>query len=181
MKHLRLGGLALVMAALAGAAQAEPDPSWMKVDTAKKAVAVDLVAGWNPENGALNFNGYFQGDMTLLVPVGWTVKVSFTNHDGMLPHSMLVTKQYGKDEIPQEAGNPEVAISKAYTDNPTGGLAPNEKDNFDFKTTDAGNYWLFCGVPGHGQQGMYVDLKVDPAAVRPEIVVKKEAAAAGRP
>lgn len=79
----------------------------------QKIVTADLVAGWNSENGALNFNGYYQGDMTLAVSVGWTVKVNFMNHDGILPHSMLVTKQYAKDDIPIEAGNDQVAISKA--------------------------------------------------------------------
>jgi sulfocyanin len=175
----RIGALALVLAGLAGTAQAA-DPSWIKVDQAKKIVTADLVAGWNPENGALNFNGYYEGDMTLAVPVGWTVKVTFMNHDGMLPHSMLVSKQYAKDDIPMEAGNDQVAISKAYTDNPIGGLAPNDKDSFSFKTSNAGNYWLLCGVPGHGQQGMYVDLKVDPALDTPEVLVAKNAAA-GRP
>ena len=180
MTGFRVGALVVLMMGVAGSGHAAPDPSWMKVDAAKKSVSLDLVSGWNAENGALNYNGYFQGDMTLVMPVGWIVKVSFTNHDGMLPHSMLVTKQYAKDDIPQEAGNAEVAISKAYTDNPIGGLAPNEKDDFSFKTSDAGSFWLFCGVPGHGQQGMYVDLKVDPSAERPDVLIAK-GAAAGRP
>lgn len=155
-------------------------PSWMTVDAAKKTVAVDVVAGWNPDNGALNFNGYYQGDMTVVVPAGWTVKVAFTNHDGMLPHSLLVTKQFPKDDIPPEADNSKVAISKAYTDDPVGGLAPNKKDDFSFVARDPGDYWLFCGVPGHGLQGMYVALKVDPKAETPKVEVAS-GAAAGRP
>jgi len=166
----------VVLAGLGGAAHAE-DLSLIKADPAKKIVTADLVAGWNSENGALNFNGYYQGDMTLAVTVGWTVKVNFMNHDGMLPHSMLVTKQYAKDDIHIEAGNNQVAISKVYTDNPIRGLAPNDKDAFSFKTTDAGDYCLLCGVPRHGQQGMYVDLKVDPALTKSEVLIAKDAAA----
>ncbi len=177
--RLSLTGVMLA-AGLSAASAQTPVPSWMIVDAAHKTLAVDLMAGWNPENGALNFNGHYQGNMTLVVPQGWTVKVSFTNHDGMLPHSLLVTKVYPQDAIPIEAGQPEVAISKAYTGDPIAGLAPNEKDGFLFVARDPGDYWLLCGVPGHGVQGMYVGLKIDPNAAAPEIDVVS-GSPAGRP
>jgi sulfocyanin len=173
MKHV----LAAARAALFLAAPAHADqtvmPEWMKGDTAHKTVSLDIVAGWNPNNGALNFNGYYEGDMTIVIPPGWTVKMTVINHDGMLPHSLLVTKQHSKNDIPPEAGVDQVAINKAYTDNPIGGLAPNQKDSFTFRTpSEDGSYWLFCGVPGHGVQGMYVDLKVDSKAEKPAVVVR---------
>jgi uncharacterized cupredoxin-like copper-binding protein len=119
--------------------------------------------------------------MTIVIPAGWTVNATVLNHDGMLPHSLLVTKPYPKDQIPPEAGENQVAINKAYTDNPVGGLAPNQKDSLSFKAPDQdGNYWLLCGVPGHGVQGMYVNLAIDTKATKPEIIVK-DGAAQGRP
>ena len=174
-------GVAVALSLMAvPVARADELPSWMTVDQAKKTVAVDIVAGWNPENSALNFNGYFGADMVLTVPVGWTVKVAFLNHDGMLPHSLLVTKQYPADDIPPEAGVEQVAISKAYSDNPVGGLGPNETDKFGFTARNAGDFWMVCGVPGHALQGMYVDLKIDAAAQMPSIGLAKDAAV-GRP
>ncbi|MBV9653078.1 MAG: hypothetical protein JOZ42_00805 [Acetobacteraceae bacterium] len=169
-------GASLVLPAVA----APQTPSWMKVNAQAKSVALDIVAGSNANNGALNFNGYYGGDMTVVIPQGWTVKVTFTNHDGMLPHSVLVTKNYAKDEIPPQAGVNELAVSKAYSNNPESGLSPNEHDDFSFKATTPGDYLLFCGVPGHGVQGMYVNLKVDAGAQQPEIEVA-QGAEEGRP
>lgn len=174
---------ALGAALAAGTARADQTvtPDWMKVDAAHKTVSLDVQAGWNPNNGALNFNGYYEGDMTIVVPSGWTVKTAVMNHDGMLPHSLLITKPYPRDGIPPEAGESQVAINKAYTDNPVGGLAPNQKDSFSFRApNEDGSYWLFCGVPGHGLQGMYVNLRVDTKVEAPEVIVK-DGAASGRP
>ena len=154
----------LVSIATGFAAEQKTTPGWIKNDPAKKATTLDIVSGWNPDNGALNFNGYSNDQATIVVPVNWTVRVNFVNHDGMLPHSMLVTKPYAKDAIPPQAGVSEVAISKAYSRDPESGIGPNEKDNFSFVPHNAGDYWVFCGVPGHGVQGMYIGFKVDPAA-----------------
>ncbi|HTW29342.1 MAG TPA: sulfocyanin-like copper-binding protein [Acetobacteraceae bacterium] len=174
---IALGTLACV--APAGIAQAAL-PSWIHADPAHRIATIDMVAGWNPNNSALNFNGYYAGDLTIVIPVGWTVKVSFTNHDGMLPHSLLVTKAYAKAKIPPQAGVNQVAISKAYTDDPDSGLAPGQKDSFDFKATDPGTYWWFCGVPGHGLEGMHVKLRIDPAATGPAAIIAP-GAEKGRP
>src|ERR1700759_3607703 len=87
-------GIAALLAFAYPALAALQTPSWMKVNAQAKSVALDIVAGSNANNGALNFNGFYGGDMTVVIPQGWTVKVTFTNHDGMLPHSVLVTKAY---------------------------------------------------------------------------------------
>ena len=81
---------------------------------------------------------------------------------------LLATKQFPKNAIPPEAGADPVAISKAYTDNPISGIAPGQKNSLTFRTpASGGEYWLFCGVPGHGVQGMYVNLSVHPKAAKP--------------
>src|SRR5437764_14537956 len=66
------------------------DPSWLQADTVTKTVTFQLVAGLTGLNGALNFNGFRDGGLTLTVPVGWNVAIHFRNHDGMLPHSAEV-------------------------------------------------------------------------------------------
>ncbi|MCZ6495381.1 MAG: sulfocyanin-like copper-binding protein, partial [Alphaproteobacteria bacterium] len=57
-------------------------PSWMEADASRKKVKFMLVSGWNANNGALNYNGYFEGGMTIVVPVGWRVEITLRNQDG---------------------------------------------------------------------------------------------------
>jgi sulfocyanin len=155
-------------------------PSWMKVDAAAKHVTLDIVAGFNANNGALNYNGYYTGDMTLVVPVGWTVDIRFSNNDAMLPHSLLVTKPYAKDHFPEIAGADQVAISRAYTDNPDQGIPSPKTDKVNFAAKPAGDYYFFCGAPDHGLGGMWTKFTVDAAATRPYVTVASEAEP-GRP
>ena len=75
-----LKSLAILSVLVTAPAWAAETPDWMTIDAAKKSVSLDMVAGWNPNNGALNYNGYSGGEMTVVVPVGWTVKIAFTNH-----------------------------------------------------------------------------------------------------
>src|SRR5437764_776650 len=63
------------------------DPAWLSVDAPAKTVRFQLIAGLTGVNGALNFNGFSDGGLTLVVPVGWRTEIDFRNHDGMLPHS----------------------------------------------------------------------------------------------
>src|SRR6058998_3209438 len=82
------------------------DPSWLQVDTATKTVTFQLVAGLTGLNGALNFNGFRDGGLTLTVPLGWSIVMHFRNHDGMLPHSAVV--------IPDATPLPTAAVSPAF-------------------------------------------------------------------
>ncbi len=163
-----------------GRAETPSVPSWMKIDAAGKRVSLNIITGFNANNGALNFNGYFAGDMTVVVPVGWTVDIDFKNQDAMLPHSLVVTKAFDKDHIPDLAGVNEVAIPRAYTNNPEEGIPSPKTDMVRFVAKQAGDYLFFCGAPGHGLGGMYTKLKVDPAATAPYILVEP-GAQTGRP
>lgn len=161
-------------------AQTHLTPSWMTIDAPAKHVSLDVVAGFNANNGALNFNGYFTGDMTVVVPVGWKVTIHFKNNDAMLPHSLLLTKPYAKDQFPDHADVNDVAIPRAYTENPDQGIPSPKTDTVDFVTRDPGPYYFFCGAPGHGQGGMWTHFTVDPAADTPYVTIAA-GAEAGRP
>ncbi len=164
----RLAAAAIVTAALWLVAPARADephsvPSWMKAEPATKRVRLDIVAGFNANNNALNYNGYFTGDLTLVVPVGWTVEINFKNNDAMLPHSLIVTKPFAPDHFPDQAGLNDVAIPRAYTDNPEQGIPSPKTDKVTFVAKDLGDYYLFCGAPGHGLGGMWVKLRIENA------------------
>ncbi len=58
------------------------DSSWLSADTVSHTATFELIAGLTGLNGALNFNGFRDGELTLTVPLGWTVVMHFRNHDG---------------------------------------------------------------------------------------------------
>ena len=158
---------------LAGTAHAADKlvPSWMKIDAGEKSVAMEIVAGWNPENSNLNFNGYHDGQMTVIIPVGWKVSIHFTNKDGDLPHSILVTKPYGEGSFPQEAGQDQVAIPRAYSRAPETGIDAGQDDTIDFTAKEPGAFYLYCGAAGHGQGGMWDHLEVSADATEPYVTL----------
>ncbi len=140
------------------------DSTWLSADAATRTAKFKLTAGLTGLNGALNFNGFRDGELTLEVPTGWTVAVDFYNHDGMLPHSAQVIPDV--QPVPTAAMD-RAAIQRAYTDKVAEGLPPQSKDKMRFTAQPAGNYLFFCGVPGHGRAGMWIRLLVSDSARAP--------------
>jgi len=141
------------------------DPSWLQVDTAAKAAMFQLVAGLTGLNGALNFNGFRDGGLTLTVPVGWTVVMHFRNHDGMLPHSAEVIR----DTHPLPTGPVAPAFARAFTVRLDQGLISEQTDDLRFIADQGGSYLIFCGVPGHGAAGMWVRFEVSGSVRKPSL------------
>jgi sulfocyanin len=166
---------------LAGPAFAEEQitPSWMTVDAGARSVAMEVVAGFNPNNGNWNFNGYHDGNLTVIVPEGWRVRIDFSSRDGNVPHSLVVIADPGSEDLPMEAGREQTAISRAYSKSPIQGISAGDKDVISFTAKKAGDYLWYCGVPGHGLSGMWVYFKVSADAGRPYATIA-EGAAEGR-
>lgn len=165
--------VALVLAAVPGvvhsqgqAAPRVPDASWLKWNADTKTVTFQLIAGAPAASSPFNFNGFTDGKLTLIVPAGATVVMPFVNDDGV-PHSAEVIS--GTAPIPNSGGNP--AIPRAYTISLLEGLPQGGKDVIRFTATPAAAYRIFCGVPGHGLSGMYIDMKVDSTAKEPSMIV----------
>lgn len=148
------------------AAAKTPDPAWLKWNADTKTVTFQLIAGVPASSSPFNFNGFTDGKLTLVVPAGATVVMPFVNEDGV-PHSGEVIS--GTDPIPNMGGT--AAIPRAYTINLLEGLPQGGKDVMRFTATPAATYRIFCGVPGHGLSGMYIDMKIDPAAKEPAMVL----------
>jgi sulfocyanin len=165
----------LVVRAQGDAAAPAPavDPSWLQVDTVTKTATFQLVAGLTGLNGALNFNGFRDGGLTLTVPVGWTVVMHFRNHDGMLPHSAEIIP----DTHPLPTGPVAPAFPRAFTLRLDQGLISEQTDDLRFIADRGGSYLIFCGVPGHGAAGMWVRLEVSGSVRRPSLA----ATPAGKP
>jgi sulfocyanin len=159
-------GLIIMSAVSASAQQQQVDSKWLTFETAGKTVRFQLIAGLTGLNGALNFNGFRDGELTLVVPVGWKTEITFRNHDGMLPHSAEVIAP--QQPLPTQPVSP--AISRAFTLNLEKGLPPEGTDNMRFTATPAGEYLIFCGVPGHGAAGMWIRLRVSATARTPALL-----------
>jgi plastocyanin len=134
---------------------AGPD-SVLKYDATSNTVTFQLIAG------PFNFNGYTNGGATLTLTPKANVVINFVNKDGT-PHSAEVIS--GEGPIPNAAADP--AIPRAYTNKVLEGLPQEATDVMRFTVPESGKYRIFCGVPGHGLSGMWIWMKVDPAAKAP--------------
>ena len=163
-----MAGLATISLAVpASAQQQRVDPTWLTFDTAAKSVRFQLIAGLTGLNGALNFNGFRDGELTLVVPVGWKTEIAFRNHDGMLPHSAEVIAP--QTPLPTQSVDP--AIARAFTLKLAAGLPSEATDAMGFAAQPAGEYLIFCGVPGHGAAGMWIRLRVSATANTPALLL----------
>jgi hypothetical protein len=142
------------------------DPAWLSFDAPTKAVRFQLIAGLTGLNGALNYNGFRDGGLTLVVPAGWRTEIDFRNHDGMLPHSAEIIAP--QTPLPTQTVSP--AIPRAFTLKLTEGLVSEATDTMRFTAQPAGEYLIFCGVPGHGASGMWIRFRVSATTEAPALL-----------
>jgi sulfocyanin len=135
----------------------------MSYNADKKTVTLRLIAADGSTNGGMNFNGGARGNQTITIPAGWSVKAHVVNKDA-IPHSAIIVA----DAQPFPAIPQDPALPRAYTSHLTDGLAPMDgTDDLSFKTSKPGSYVVLCGVPGHGQSGMYIKFNVSADAAVP--------------
>ena len=150
------------MTSASTASSAAGQDKWLKYDAGTNTVTFELVAG------PFLWNGYGSGGATLSVPPKANVVMNFVNKDGT-PHSAEIIS--GQGPIPNAAGDP--AIPRAYTTKALEGLPQEGSDVMRFMVPESGTYRIFCGVPGHGLSGMWIWMKVDPAAKTPSFAPTK--------
>jgi len=148
-----------LMLSITGAA-AERLPNWITEKAQNRLVVLALDAGVGDENGALNFNGHFEGSHRIVVPVGWTVIVRMKNTDARVPHSALITKVYRQEEMPDRLGPDDAAFPGAATPVPYTGTAAGGYAEFTFAASKAGKYFVACGVHTHMQAGMWLKFDI---------------------
>jgi hypothetical protein len=144
-------------------------PAWLVVDSAARAVTLELEVTVKPGAQSALINGYRAGEARIIVPLGWTVKWNWRSVDTAAPHSLAVMVQ--REKIPLEGGR--AAFSNAMTRMVTEGLAAGQTDQSTFVAEEAGWYWMLCGVPGHAISGEWLELRVDPEARLPSVKITK--------
>jgi hypothetical protein len=81
----------------------------------------------------------------------------------MLPHSAEVIA----DTRPVPTGAAPAAFDRAFTVRLAEGLPPEGEDDVRFIADRVGSFLIFCGVPGHGTQGMWIRFRVSSQTRRP--------------
>jgi sulfocyanin len=161
-----VGSCALAAALLVGSGIAQAKtPTW--VTTKGKVVSLTLIAGYNGNGGGFNFNGAAKGQLTVTVPLGDTVKVTFSNNS-QLPHSAQIIA-FSKSAPVSAVSD---AFKNAHSANPTNGVAKGTTQKFSFVTNKAGKYLIICAVPGHAAAGMWDTLVVTKSAKTATAAIK---------
>ncbi|MGI9077220.1 MAG: sulfocyanin-like copper-binding protein [Gemmatimonadaceae bacterium] len=142
--------------------------SSLEYDSATNTVKFPIVAGLTSDNNAWNFNGYSNGKIRIIVPVGAKIEMPFSNMDGNAPHSFGVIAG-SASAMPAAPG--KVVFPGAETRRYEAGMRAGETDIVRFTAVIAGKYLLVCGVPGHATGGMWIWFEVSAKARRPEIRV----------
>ena len=138
-------------------------PDWYQYDEAANAVTLDIVAGQTPDINYWNFNGYGNGDITVVVPVGAEVTINFSNEDPNLAHSIGVASFSSNPPASLDATPVfEGAISSNPTDM-TASTMTGESETITFTAGQAGEYALACYIPGHAVSGMWIGFTVSDA------------------
>jgi sulfocyanin len=147
-----------------GAAEASLTmPSWYQHDAAANTVTLDIVAGSTDANNHWNFNGYSSGDATVVVPVGTTVTVNFSNQDPNMAHSIGVASFTSN---PPAMLDPTPVFEGAITSNAAdmmNATGTGESETITFTADAAGDYSLACYVAGHAVAGMWILFQVSDA------------------
>jgi sulfocyanin len=136
-------------------------PAWFKMDEAAKTVTMDITAGSTDANNHWNFNGYANGNATIVVPQGYTVTINFTNEDPLSAHSIGVDA--ATSGFPTVFDSPKPVFAGAISPNPTSmteATASGQSATLTFTADKAGNYSLVCYIPGHAATGMWIHFTV---------------------
>jgi sulfocyanin len=159
-------GLALLLGAgvMPAAHAATPPP----IKTSGKTVALTLIASLGSTQGGFNFNGGANGKLTITVPLGDKVNVTFSNMGPVMHSAQIVA--YSKTPPTSAVSD---AFKGAHTPNPMAGTAKGVKQTFSFVANKAGTYMLICAVPGHAAAGMWDYFVVSKTAKAASMVLKK--------
>ncbi|WP_419950618.1 sulfocyanin-like copper-binding protein [Candidatus Palauibacter sp.] len=145
-----------------GSAASAAAVDWIAVDDGARTVTIDLVAGSTDANNRWNFNGYANGEATVVVPAGYTVTLNFENLDPVNYHSVGVLELAASYPAVFDQAMPVFegaittnATSMAESTAPGGGT-----ETISFTASTAGEYALVCPVPAHAVTGMWIGFEV---------------------
>ena len=146
---------------MGGAAGALTVPDWMTVDESAQTVTLDITAGSTDANNRWNYNGYYNGNATIVVPEGYEITVNFQNDDPANPHSFGIDDQIGN--YPTMYESPEPVFAGAISSGAasmTEATQAGQSETVTFTASEAGEYAMVCYVPAHAATGMWIRFNV---------------------
>jgi len=138
-------------------------PSWYQHDAGANTVGLAITAGATNANNYWNFNGFSSGGATVVVPVGATVTVNFSNQDPNMAHSIGVASFTSN---PPAMLEPSPVFEGAITSNAgdmMNATGTGASETITFTADAAGDYALACFVAGHAVAGMWIHFQVSDA------------------
>ena len=149
-----LAGL-LTAAGLLSACSSPPSAPYssasvLQSNGSSKTVQLTLVGAENGSLAGFNFDGYGYGQMTVRVPVGWTVDVTCSNNSTALSHSCAIV-----EPEPLAPSGAALAFPGAVSANAASGLVYGQTSAFSFVASKVGRYRIACLVLGHETDGMW--------------------------
>ena len=139
--------------------------SIVAADPTTKTVSLNIQSTDMNINSGLNFNGFANGKMVITVPVGWTVKVTYTNKQSM-SHSIGFTSYADRTS----AGSFTPAFSGSIGPKFISGIGSSDAPiTYSFTASKAGQYAMVCGIPGHAAGGMWDEFDVSKSAAAPSV------------
>lgn len=160
--------IALPLDAGVVAAQTAERPTWLAVDTATRTATLAFEVTAPSGSASARINGFREGRVQVVVPLGWTVRWNWVSRDSAARHSLVVGPE--REKLPERAQHP--GFPNAMTRNALTGLTAGQRDATTFEADQTGWFWLYCGVPDHALRGEWISLRVTGQAKEPQIVVK---------
>ena len=145
----------------AGGGAQEGLPDWMQVDDSNQTVELEVIAAKTSANSNWNFNGYANGNATITVPQGYEVTIEFSNEDPAVAHSLGIDDR--PNGWPATFSDPQPVFEGGISSNPTSmsqATMPGESETVTFTTSEAGEFYMVCYIPGHAVAGMWIHFHV---------------------
>ncbi|MCP6729454.1 MULTISPECIES: sulfocyanin [Metallosphaera] len=147
-----------------------PTKVTLPVISSNKTVVISLVA--LSSASTFNLNGTSFGQMTIYIPAGYNVEVEFTNQESLQHNLLLVMNNTATPNAADLASDGKILLyvgttSSAYT---LQGLSSGQTAVGVYGPMAPGTYWLACGISGHAESGMWVNLVVSQNVTAPYAV-----------
>ena len=139
------------------------DPEFMRYDAEARRVELTIIAAYDQANSGYNFNGGFNGNHHVTIPVGWRTAVTLVNRD-VIPHSFTVIGVARR--LPLRIDRPALP-GGASRNHQVGVRAGGREDGIEFVAVLPGDYLIACGVTAHAALGSYLRLTISADAKAP--------------
>jgi sulfocyanin len=141
---------------------------WITYNAQTKTANLTLISSYMKDT--FNFNGATNGKMTVKVPTGSTVVVTYSNMSTMMPHGAEVVSWTGS--LPTSFPPPAPAFQGAFSPNYLHGTPAGVTQNFTFKAIKPGTYLLICAVRNHVKFGHWAWFIVSNTATKATVTIK---------